>query len=56
MVDHVVFDRGWVHRVVERVHPEVVDRLCLCLHDERGHVYQRPLLVLTSRNKDPSRS
>jgi hypothetical protein len=37
-VDHVVFDRGWARQVVERVHPEVVDRLCLCLHDERGHV------------------
>lgn len=44
-VDHAVFDRGWVRQVVERVHPEVVDRLCLCLHDERGHVYQRPVLV-----------
>jgi hypothetical protein len=51
-VDHVVFDRGWVRQVVERVRPEVVDRLCLCLHDERGHVYQRPVLVHFSIHQD----
>lgn len=44
-VARVFSDHDLVRLVVERAHPVVVGRLCLCLRDEHGHVYKPPLSI-----------